>query len=324
MDPGPQVTYEAGTGLPLTVPIVFDSDIGIGAPDTVGNAWVVWSWTETENENLFAVVADSTSGTTFSTSAAPIDNGIVTFALSRTGNMPRIDTYTFTLAAKLMYQNTASLPAVLLYERSYTITVQRKGTAATETLNSGGSGSTNAFDAVDQTAPTSLFPLASPATGLSLVAQGGAVSSPAPIVLYADSTEPYYKVWMSDTASVKVFSDAGLSTLKYEWPASLVASSSTAESLDAVDDVTITLKSVPEAIYDMGTIYIALNVNFRDTEGGRRNLRRLEDAKGEEQKASVVAEVQMISDKNSGSYQFKILGFYSVSTVAGAAAALLL
>lgn len=318
------MTYETETGLPTAIPVLFDTDIEIvqGTPGSVGKAWVVWSLTESPNDGLYTAVSESTTGVTFSDTAAGTGDGTMTFALTRSATDPRIDTYVFSITAKLMYQNTAEL-AILMYERTYDITVERKG-SATIGYSLDTTGTTSSLSTTVGEIATPLVEIASPATGLALVTSGGPYAFPAPIVLTASSTDAFYKVWFSDKASVKVFSDIGLATLVYEWPSSLVES--TAES-EGPADVTVTLNSVPEALYDMNTLYVALNVNFRDTEGDdgvTRALRRmLEEAygNGEEQKASVVAEVKMVS-ADSGSYQVTFLGVSSA--MAGAAAALLL
>lgn len=308
--------------MPLTVPVLFDSDIEIDQanPGTVGKAWVVWSFAESPDDDLYDAVADSTADVGFSATAAGTEDGVITFTLSRTANAPRIATYIFSISAKLMYQNTASL-AVVMYERTYDVTVQRQGTGVNDyQLDTTGGTNTDSFTATAGSKSSPLFPVASPATGLSLSPVGGPYASPAPIILNAASTDPFYKVWFSDPASVKVFSDAGLATLRYEWPAALVSSSTMVED---TADVTITLNSVPEALYDMGTMYVALNINFRDTSGDTRALRRMleENGNGEEENASLIAEVKMVSP-DSGSYQVTFLGVSSA--VAGAAAALLL
>lgn len=310
------------------MPILFDSDIEMDQanPGTVGKAWVEWSLSESPDIGLYDPVASATTGVAFSATAAGTEDGTITFTLPRTAVSPDIDTYVFTLSVQMLYQNSGAAAAVLLYEKSYTITVQRQGTGVTDHSLSTGDGGTTTED-FTATAGSKMSPLvsiASPATGLSVTPNGGPFASPAPIVLTAQSSEEFYKVWFSDTASVKVYTDLALSNLVYEWPSSLAASSTTIED---TADVTVTLNSVPEALYDLGTIYVGLNVNFRDTEGDRRALRAVRglegegEGAGEEQKASVIAEVEMLSSNGSGSVQVKILSISSV--VAGAAAALL-
>ena len=113
------------------------------------------------------------------------------------------------------------------------------------------------------------FSIASPVPGDLDLTTDGTVSFGDDIVLTCSTDDTDYKVWFDTSVTVEVFEEASLTTNVYSWPSDLVTDDSDEES-GADEDVEITLKSVPQELFDLETVHVKLTVRFRNVAGDRR------------------------------------------------------
>ena len=260
------IVYEETYGFPIEVPVAFDSDF-VAADDegSAGNNEVYFFY-EVSGTGATYYSADSMSVTD---DAAGDNVGEVEFTLTKNGDVPPVGTYGVTIAVNMMMKSTCCAD-ILQDFKAYTITVNVQGSETTQTVSTQGATGTfteQTLNGSHSGTTTSTLP-----TGLGVSQSGGPVAYPNDLTIVASTSDIDYALWLDSTFAVKAYNDEVLSgaNLVYEWPSMYVTAPTSEGTADGT--LTIDLENVPVGLYNLGTVWLKIQVYYRDTTGDRRIL----------------------------------------------------
>ena len=274
------ITY-SDEGLPTEVNIAFTSDYAaVDTPATDNDISFTAALSGTAWDGNYYTNQPTLAVTTGGGNAGTEGNG--NLAITLPAAVPPVGEYTVILNVDMNIRNQGS--PVLMHEKQYSITVNLIGQAKTVLLQTTDAATTTTYAETTITDDKTATVVSPNPAGLLLAQVGTNTAFGSDIVVKATNTDSGYKMWRDDAVVVKVYDNAAQDTLLYEWPEALVEESSNSEvgTAAADNELTVTLKSAPVALYNQLSIFVEISISFRDLDGDVRT-RQLRLAGGDDE-----------------------------------------
>lgn len=253
--------------MPTTITIDYVSDFGQAETATSqGKAWLEWSMINGDT------YYEATPGTLTVQSATQF-----TLTLARSGVDPTgVGDYMIGIKVKLWYNNGGQ--EFQMDEVDYTFIVNIAGAPGSTLVHTTTGATTSGSFSVPTVEETDvgIGEITSPTPTITLAQTGSNVAFGTDIVLEATTGSSSHTLWVDPTENIIASANLNFADeLDYEWPNTAVTSSVSADSSPTTTTtVTVNLKSIPVAIFELGTIYVQLTVHFRDNSNDARRTRR--------------------------------------------------
>ena len=235
-------------------------------------------------------------------------HGDIQIDLTRNNQEPEVGVYEVEIAIDMIMRNPAG--DILMHEKTYQLTTYLQGAVGTAIL-----GTSGLVEAGNQTVDNSQTNVETSDSqlpvDLSLISEGN-VGMGQDIVLQIDEVgldSTHYKIWLDRSHDIAVFTEIELINQVYEWPIDFVAAVDTEDQAGV--SLTVTLKSVPTDLYNLGKVYVKLGVKFRDLAGDIRMLelssgstREVQEDKDEDEDSEEELSADFVTSVTFESYKF--------------------
>ena len=188
---------------------------------------------------------------------------------------PKIGFYQLVVGIDMFYKNVAG--DILMHMKTYAIDITLKGLEGSYLLGTSATIADHTQE-VDSSQTHSDYATSAQPEDLVLEQAGNGnepVAYGEDIVLHAGTIDTNYRVWLDTSNPIGVYDDPQMTNIIYEWPLGLVGDDTATTEEEATNLLVVRLTIVPVELYYLGSIYVKLTIQFRDTEGDLLRTREL-------------------------------------------------